>query len=127
VIALIIGNIFLANKGHAQPPLPPRKEGCTPADVFPDMHRIFLDKERRRMSVFIERSAGCMDLRSIISVSLCEDNGDRSGKKDGRFFEMTVACEDPVRLEAHSTEDAKEWVERLKALVAYWKRRHRVE
>jgi hypothetical protein len=123
----LLGNIFISSKGHAQHPLAPHREGSTPTDLFPDLHKTFLDKEHRRVASFIESSVGCIDFRSITSVSLSSDDKEAAErhrqKKIDRCFDVFTAYGESFLLEAHSRDDAKEWVDYLKRLVAYWKRR----
>ena len=130
------GNIFVSNMSNASPPITPQNESSTPADLFPDVHRSFLDGEHRRMAGFIERSAGCIDFRAVQEIRLCSDQhqhkndvgeGDKKSKQKAKSFELELEHEGMTRFEAHSAEIAKEWVDRLNALMAYWKRRHRVE
>lgn len=115
---------------YAKPPLPPQKESSTPKDLFPEVYREFTDGEKKRMARFIEKSAGCIDLRSIDGFRLCSDiendNHIMSDDKRARSFEVMIK-KGPIRMEAQSSEVAREWVERLTALMDYWKRRHRVE
>lgn len=116
---------------NAQPPLPPQRESSIPADLFPEVHREFMDGERRRIARFIERSAGCIDMRNIDSVTLCSQlRGPKGGVADmerwQRSFEVTLPTA-KIQFEAHEESVAKEWVERLQSLMEYWKRRHRVE
>ena len=47
--------------------------------------------------------------------------------RDDRCFEVDLMLGGTVRFEAHTIEDAKEWVTRLSGLINYWKRRHRIE
>ena len=89
----------------------------------------------------IERSNGCIDLRDVTAIKQCsetpiqdaldnrrdQDATTRIGKKSERSFEIALAHCDPARFEAHSPEDAQEWVSRLSELKTYWNRRHRVE
>ncbi|KAK8858607.1 hypothetical protein IAR55_002836 [Kwoniella newhampshirensis] len=134
------GNIFVAVHGEARPPLIAHEEGSTPADLFPDVHRHFLDAEHRRLAYLIERSAGRVDLRDIVSVKLVKDesstrftqpdgheetNGASEGQSD--TFDIEYSSGGTVRLQAASPDVAKEWVERLEALGSYWKRRQRVD
>ncbi|KAG6866302.1 hypothetical protein C0991_006398 [Blastosporella zonata] len=44
-----------------------------------------------------------------------------------RSFELLLNTGHVVRFEAHSCHDATEWIERLRALVLYWKQRHRMD
>jgi len=135
----------IANMREAHPPTKPAKQASTPADLFPDVHKDFLDHEHHRMARFIEHSAGCVDFRNVTGIKLCaererpsqsdpdsnehEDGEDRQrhGKKSERSFEVSLTHGGPAQFEAHSPEDAKEWVEKLGDLKAYWDRRHRVE
>ena len=140
---LRLGNIFVASMRDAHPPARPTKEASTPADLFPEIYKAFLDQEHHRTAMFIEHSYGCIDLRDVIDVKLCvetirpveldsHDHGDggdrhRHGKKSERSFQVSFIHGEPAQFEAHSPEDAKEWAEKLSALKAYWNRRHRVE
>ncbi|ORY24284.1 Pleckstrin homology domain-domain-containing protein [Naematelia encephala] len=116
------GNMFIAEKQRARPPLKPGKE--TPMDIFRDVFKAFQTSEHRRMASFIGRCTGCFDLRSISGIKL--DAAVDQGGKRSRCFDVSMPSGD-IRLEAHSPEIAKEWVERLEALIAYWKLRHRVD
>lgn len=129
VARLNSGNIFASNINNAHPPLSPGKESSTPADLFPEVHKTFLEGEHRRMAAFVSRSAGCIDLRSVRGIRLCEPGSGHDGLKgkEEKCFEVQIASEANIVLEAHSPEIAKEWVDRLLALQAYWRRRHRVE
>ena len=127
----------------AYPPTKPAKEASTPADLFPEIHQIFLGNEHHRMARFIEHSAGCVDLRDVTGVKLVvetsnaasmdtrslADGSDRQrhGKMLDRSFEVVLSHGGPTVFEAYSPEDAKEWVDKLNDLKAYWNRRHRVE
>ncbi|KAF8225870.1 hypothetical protein L208DRAFT_1503595 [Tricholoma matsutake] len=44
-----------------------------------------------------------------------------------RSFELLLDTGRVIRFEAHSRRVAVEWIERLRALVLYWKQRHRVD
>ncbi|KDQ62280.1 hypothetical protein JAAARDRAFT_454727 [Jaapia argillacea MUCL 33604] len=44
-----------------------------------------------------------------------------------RSFELLLRSGHVVRFEAHSPRVALEWIDRLRALVSYWKRRHSVD
>ena len=125
------GNIYTSTTAHAQPPLPPQRESSIPSDLFPEVHKEFMNGERRRIARFIERSAGCIDLRSIESVAMCSQLPEPKGgvtdrKKWERSFEVTLSTA-KIQFEAYEERVAEEWVERLSALMEYWKRRHRVE
>ena len=127
----------------ARAPGRPTKEASTPADLFPEIHQVFQEYEHRRMSDFIERSAGCVDLRDVTSIMLVEqtprhasidtpdheDDGakQRQGKRSERSFEVALTHGGPSVFEAHSPNDAKEWVDKLSSLMLYWTKRHRVE
>lgn len=91
----------------------------------------------------MEHSAGCVDLRDVTGISVVKDTSNhktldnyeqrdgsdyqKHGKKSERSFEVALAHGAPTVFEAHTPEDAKEWVEKLTSLKAYWNRRHRVE
>ena len=129
------GNVFTSHVDQAHPPLQPGREQSMPRDVFPELHRSHLDNERERMRLFLRHATGCVDLRDIeevVLVSEIKDQRDQNGavqtsEKDDRRFEVQLTNGDTPRFEAHSPEVAKEWVERLNRLTAYWKRRHRIE
>ncbi|OCF45974.1 hypothetical protein I317_00062 [Kwoniella heveanensis CBS 569] len=168
-IAAHEGNIFVSNMKSARPPLLPQKEASSPASLFPEMYRSFIDAEHRRSARFLERCAGCIDLRDIISVNIVKvvhpatatvknrirslsnpshmalaqqhaqdrigNASDAQGERErddqqeegGKMFDVEVATGGTVRLEANSHEVAMEWVTRLRDLMAYAKRRHRVD
>ncbi|WVF68945.1 hypothetical protein IAT40_003719 [Kwoniella sp. CBS 6097] len=170
------GNIFVGNTKSARPPLLPQKEASSPANLFPEMYRSFIDTEHRRSARFLERCAGCIDMRDIVSVKMVkvdqpstsstatatvknrirslsnpshmalganvrnndpqnqqtnhaddQDQGQDDEEVGGTMFDVEVATGGTVRLEANSHEVAKEWVTRLTDLMAYAKRRHRVD
>lgn len=59
-----------------------------------------------------------------------EDEGgghDRPGIKLRRAFELLLDSGNVVRFEAHSCRVALEWINRLRALIAFWKHRHRID
>ncbi|KAL1412835.1 hypothetical protein Q8F55_000584 [Vanrija albida] len=160
------GVVFVASPKHAKPPLHPKKEGSTPADIFPEVLKTFLAVEHRRVAQFIEGCAGAIDLRDIESIEMLEPAAQdapplspvspvspvspmspttglslrrtrtehvkrtvvkKAGKKKEREFKVTLVSGAHIRFEAHTPSDAEEWVERLSALVDYWKHRHRVD
>lgn len=104
-----------------------------PRDVFPELHSSHLDNEKERMRLFLRQATGCVDFRDIEEVALIselngrDNQGSDSSDQDSRRFEVRLTNGDKPRFEAHSPEVAKEWVERLSRLTAYWKRRHRIE
>ncbi|KAJ3568113.1 hypothetical protein NP233_g5925 [Leucocoprinus birnbaumii] len=51
---------------------------------------------------------------------------DKAYLRTKRSFELLLSTGRVVRFEVHSRRVANEWVERLRALVVYWKQRHRV-
>jgi hypothetical protein len=142
------GYIFIASRGHANPPLDPGKEGATPADIFPDVYDVFVDTEHKRMAKLVEHCTGCVDLRDIQSVRLLtevdhadKDNSSKGasdvrqkykGKNLEQWFEVRLthgpdAVMKSVVVEARDKDVAREWVESLGKLAAYWRHRHRVE
>ncbi|WVQ96460.1 hypothetical protein IAU59_003565 [Kwoniella sp. CBS 9459] len=182
-LASFEGNIFVGSMKSARPPLLPQKEASSPASLFPEMYRSFIDTEHRRSARFLERCAGCIDLRDVVSVKMvkadnptsttttaaatvknrirrlsnpshvalgsdveqdsadnqnngvtgthtaapvpAEDEGDE--EEAATMFDVEVATGGSVRLEANSHEVAMEWVTGLRDLMAYAKRRHRVD
>ena len=111
---------------EAQPPGRPARESSTPPEIFPDVHMAWLRHEHIRSAAFIERCTGCIDLRDVVSVShAAPDSG--LGKKTDRSLEIALPTGGTIIFEAHSSDDADEWVDRLENLRSYWKRRHRVE
>ncbi|KAJ7288432.1 Pleckstrin homology domain-containing protein [Mycena rebaudengoi] len=52
---------------------------------------------------------------------------DKSHLRMKRSFELLLKNGHVIRFEAHSRKVAVEWIERLQALVAYWKQRHRID
>ena len=137
------GNIFTSTMNGARPPAAPAKPSSTPADVFPEIHKAFLDSERLRMANVIERCAGCVDLRQVDLIKSCTEldpvqhqaHGDTRNTvqntqrrlRDEKSFQVLLNKGGSDVFEAHSALVAKEWVEQLTALVEYWRRRHRVE
>jgi len=122
--------VYTSTLQHAQPPLPPHKEKSVPYDLFPEVHKEFMDGERRRMAKLIQRSMGCVDVRNIEQVRMCEKPKDGSAnaiKNWDRSFEVEMEPGVFTRFEAPSHGVAKEWVERLWAIVEFWGQRHRAE
>ncbi|WVO12653.1 hypothetical protein L204_100258 [Cryptococcus depauperatus] len=119
------GCILIASMKEAQPPLSPQKEGSAPPILFSQLHEEFVQNEKRRISLMIRHAAGCVDLRDITKVALHGPSSERD--TDSNTFEIIISLGKSVKLEAHSAEVALEWVERLRELISYWKRRHRVE
>lgn len=64
------GHCFISSANGATPPLLPRRKGSSPAELFPDLHKKFLEGEHRRIASFVESSAGCIDLSRVASVKL---------------------------------------------------------
>lgn len=52
---------------------------------------------------------------------------DKIDLKMKRSFELLLTNGHIIRFEAHSRKVAVEWIQRLRALIAYWKQRHRVD
>ncbi|KAG5650960.1 hypothetical protein H0H81_010398 [Sphagnurus paluster] len=52
---------------------------------------------------------------------------DKTRLRMRRSFELLLVSGRVVRFEVHSCRVAVEWVERLRALVLYWKQRHRID
>ncbi|KAJ7645455.1 Pleckstrin homology domain-containing protein [Mycena polygramma] len=52
---------------------------------------------------------------------------DKSQLRMKRSFELLLKNGHIIRFEAHSRKVALEWIERLQALVVYWKQRHRID
>ncbi|WVQ83201.1 hypothetical protein IAT38_005340 [Cryptococcus sp. DSM 104549] len=123
------GSLFISGLRDAHPPLIPKAEGSIPPDIFPDLHKEFLDSEHERMAKLIDNSAGCVDVRDIEEIQWTpEGEGERDdGSGKANVFKVKLNPGGSVTFEAHSKEVAQEWVERLQALKAFWKRRHRVE
>ncbi|EIW73527.1 hypothetical protein TREMEDRAFT_25253, partial [Tremella mesenterica DSM 1558] len=121
------GNIYTSTMKNAHPPLTPGKESHTPRDLFPEVFDTFQHEESERMSFFLQHSVGSVDLRSIEEVELLPVTWGRGpGGRSARSFELALSNE-TVKFEAHTTQSAEEWVQGLKRLVEYWKRRHRVD
>ncbi|KAF8635847.1 hypothetical protein AX15_000040 [Amanita polypyramis BW_CC] len=69
--------------------------------------------------------------------ALPEDNEDNNGEVPDddsnkhlhmrRSFELLLRNRYVIRFEAHSCQVALEWINRLRALIAYWKERHRID
>lgn len=122
------GNVFTSHTQNAHPPLQPGRQQALPRDLFPELHEAHLDSERQRVSLFLQQSTGCVDLRNLVDIKLVSElDGQSSSVKDQHTFEIQLQTGEKARFEAHSPEVAKEWVERLGKLSEYWKRRHRIE
>lgn len=122
--------MYTSTLKHAQPPLPPHAEKSVPADLFPEVHKEFMDGERRRMAKLIQHSLGCVDTRSVEQVRMCEKPQDGAGptmKKWETSFEVEMPVGVFTRFEAPSRQVAQEWVERLRDIIEYWGQRHRAE
>lgn len=122
--------MYTSTLKHAKPPLPPHSEKSVPADVFPEVHKEFMDGERRRMAKLIQHSLGGIDVRSIENVRMCEEPKDGTAtatKKWESSFEVEMPPGVFTRFEASSRDVAKEWVERLQEISEYWGQRHRAE
>ncbi|KAF7365311.1 hypothetical protein MVEN_00403100 [Mycena venus] len=52
---------------------------------------------------------------------------DKAHLRMKRSFELLLKNGHIIRFEAHSRKVALEWIERLRALVGYWKQRHRID
>ncbi|KAJ6584842.1 Pleckstrin homology domain-containing protein [Mycena capillaripes] len=52
---------------------------------------------------------------------------DKSHLRMKRSFELLLKNGHIIRFEAHSRKVALEWIERLQALIVYWKQRHRLD
>ncbi|KJA24061.1 hypothetical protein HYPSUDRAFT_136823 [Hypholoma sublateritium FD-334 SS-4] len=52
---------------------------------------------------------------------------DRSKGRMRRSFELLMKTGHVIRFEAHSCRDAIEWIVRLRALILYWRQRHRTD
>ncbi|KAF9013461.1 Pleckstrin homology domain-containing protein [Cyathus striatus] len=52
---------------------------------------------------------------------------DKVRLKMRRSFELLLISGNVIRFEAHSCHAANEWIHRLRALILYWKARHRVD
>ncbi|OXM79382.1 spore wall assembly-related protein [Cryptococcus neoformans Bt63] len=120
------GCLFITNMRDSEPPLLPNQEGSTPSKLFSEVHREFLENERRRMGSVIRRSAGCIDMRDITMIQYPSPAGkDTDGRRD--TFELGFTAGGSMKLEAHTPEIAQEWVERLEVLKSYWSYQHRIE
>jgi hypothetical protein len=147
------GLVFVAPAAAGVPPLLPKREGSTPADLFPDVHRSFLTAEKRRMSRFIEKCTGCIDLRDIAAVELRKSPTDavdptaspptsprsdaahhvsahkvvpKQGDKKDREFIVKFRNGHTATFEAHTPAVAAEWVDHMSQLATYWGLYHRV-
>jgi hypothetical protein len=127
-IATHDGNVFTTHIQNAHPPLQPGNRQALPRDVFSELHEAHLDSERQRVSLFLQQSTGCVDLRELVAIKLVSElDGQSTSTKDQNTFEIQLETGEKARFEAHSPEVAKEWVERLAKLSEYWTRRHRIE
>ncbi|EDR13810.1 uncharacterized protein LACBIDRAFT_188344 [Laccaria bicolor S238N-H82] len=119
------GNVFITHTYHAYPPAPPGI--ALPLDLdgyVKDLHHA----EVLRGSRQILHATGVCDLRSIVAIQRDEGGGhDRPGIKLRRAFELLLDSGNVVRFEAHSCRVALEWINRLRALIAFWKHRHRID
>jgi hypothetical protein len=149
----IEGVVFIAPANDAMPPLIPKRPGSMPAALFPEVFREFRCNEQRRMTSFIEKCTGCIDLRDIVDVVLRKPRDEpeggelstrplvvhatsghistrkptsKAGDKKEREFNVTFRNGNVVAFEAHTPDVAREWVWHLSQLVEYWTRYHRV-
>ena len=98
------------------------------------------------MARLVEHCTGCVDLRDIETVRLLTDDSQAGsngadhgdirqkfkGKNLKQWFEVRLthgidAVMKSVVVEARDEAVAREWVDSLSKLAAYWKHRHRVE
>ncbi|KIR57141.1 spore wall assembly protein [Cryptococcus gattii Ru294] len=120
------GCLFMTNKKDSEPPLMPNQKSSTPSEFFSEIHKEFLEYEHRRMGSVIRKSVGCIDMRDIAMIQYPSPSGkDADGQRE--TFELKFTAGGSMKLEAHTSEIAREWVERLEALKSYWRYRHRVE
>lgn len=109
------GRCFLSSASGATPPLLPRRKGSSPAALFPELHKQFLNDERRRIATFVESSAGCVELSGIESVKLRQPteitNGVDEPPVEPQAPNFTPQLHDSPKVTPsnteHSTSDAK--------------------
>ncbi|KIY44808.1 hypothetical protein FISHEDRAFT_50785 [Fistulina hepatica ATCC 64428] len=115
------GHLFVLATSHAHPPTPP---GLHPPDV---------QAEVRRGADQVQAALSTLDLRAIVAVRRAEHfvptttTSARSHLRKRRSFELLLESGLVMRFEAHSCIVALEWIERLRALIIYWKKRHTVD
>ncbi|KLT42021.1 hypothetical protein CC85DRAFT_285951 [Cutaneotrichosporon oleaginosum] len=69
-LSIVDGHAFFSPAQTGTPPLIPQRRGSSPAELFPELHKKFLDSERRRLGTFVEKCTGCIDLSRITSTRL---------------------------------------------------------
>lgn len=116
----------MTNKKDSEPPIMPNQEGSTPSEFFSEIHKEFLENEHRRMGSVIRKSVGCIDMRDIAMIQYPSPPG-KGADGQRETFELKFTAGGSMKLEAHTSEIAREWVERLETLKSYWRYRHRVE
>ncbi|KAF8895412.1 Pleckstrin homology domain-containing protein [Infundibulicybe gibba] len=118
------GNLFTLSPAAAHPPDPP---GLLPVHTD-SPGKCLREAERIRGTKQIMGAFGVSDLRSILLVQEgLAKSQDKPRLKMKRSFELLLTTGHVVRFEAHSRRLAVEWIERLRALVVYWKQRHRLD
>ncbi|KAJ3515389.1 hypothetical protein NLJ89_g1784 [Agrocybe chaxingu] len=146
------GYMFILNAYTPFPPLPP---GLIPPLPSLSEAQNLRHTEIRRGTNQIMTATGVFDLRTIVALhdddsaslqvfenpeertpedeedeggeAFLSKSGDRPRTRTRRSFELLLNTGHVIRFEAYSCRVAIEWIERLRALIVYWKRRHRMD
>ncbi|KNZ80953.1 Meiotically up-regulated gene 56 protein [Termitomyces sp. J132] len=137
------GNLFVMTPNHAYPPSPPGlATNIGDIEAYAETLR---KSEIHRGASQVMHAIGVLDLRDILVIRRASqertvaDNEDEGGEEGlskaedkihmhtRRSFELLLTTGHVVRFETHSCRVAAEWIERLRALVLYWKQRHRMD
>ncbi|KAJ7134438.1 Pleckstrin homology domain-containing protein [Mycena epipterygia] len=106
---------ILAVRRAFQPTVPALHEDLDPGD---DQSYVSLASRIQRSESDDEDEGGEDGLRAA---------QDKSHLRMKRSFELLLKNGHIIRFEAHSRKVAVEWIERLQALIGYWKQRHRID
>ncbi|KAF9527557.1 Pleckstrin homology domain-containing protein, partial [Crepidotus variabilis] len=118
------GYLFILNSSAPFPPTPP---GIAPisSSIYSDAQTLKHAETRRGINQIVT-STSMMDLRTIVAVRRAKTS-DKGQMKMRRSFELLLNTGHVMRFEAYSAKVGVEWIERLRALIFYWKRRHRAD